>query len=90
MKMVFQGKTPHQLAKQLIDPKQNGHKDFKKLIAHADECVAASHINLFYVNLIIIDADNEFRTHKQRLKRTKKHQNKRYKYLIFNYLYRIV
>jgi mono/diheme cytochrome c family protein len=37
MKMVFQGKTPHQLAKQLIDPKQNGHKDLKKLIAHADD-----------------------------------------------------
>lgn len=37
MKMVFQGKTPRQLAKQLIDPKQNGHKDMKKLIAHADD-----------------------------------------------------
>jgi hypothetical protein len=37
MKMVFQGKTPRQLAKQLIDPKQNGHKDLKKLIAHADD-----------------------------------------------------
>jgi cytochrome c5 len=37
MKMVFQGKTPRQLAKQLIDPKQNGHKDMQKLIAHADD-----------------------------------------------------
>jgi hypothetical protein len=37
MKMVFQGKTPRQLAKQLIDPKQNGHKSLKKLIAHADD-----------------------------------------------------
>lgn len=37
MRMVFQGKTPRQLAKQLIDPKQNGHKDMKKLIAHADD-----------------------------------------------------
>lgn len=37
MKMVFQGKTPHQLAKQLIDPKTNGNKDIKKLIAHADD-----------------------------------------------------
>ena len=37
MKMVFQGKTRRQLAKQLVDPKQNGHKDFKKLIAHADD-----------------------------------------------------
>jgi hypothetical protein len=37
MKMVFQGRTPAQLAKQLINPKQNGNKDFKKLIAHADD-----------------------------------------------------
>ncbi|OOQ61684.1 cytochrome c family protein [Mucilaginibacter pedocola] len=37
MKMVFQGKTPRQLAQQLIDPKQNGHKDLKALIAHADD-----------------------------------------------------
>jgi mono/diheme cytochrome c family protein len=37
MKMVFEGKTPRQLAKQLVDPKQNGHKDLKKLIAHADD-----------------------------------------------------
>jgi len=37
MRMVFQGRTPHQLAKQLVDPKQNGDKDLKKLIAHADD-----------------------------------------------------
>ena len=37
MKMVFQGRTPRQLAKQLMDPKQNGHKDMKKLIEHADD-----------------------------------------------------
>lgn len=37
MRMVFQGKTPRQLAKQLIDPAQNGHKDMKKLIEHADD-----------------------------------------------------
>jgi len=37
MKMVFQGRTAHQLAKQLIDPKQNGNKDIKKLIEHADD-----------------------------------------------------
>lgn len=37
MKMVFQGRTAYQLAKQLIDPKQNGHKDFRKLIEHADD-----------------------------------------------------
>lgn len=37
MKMVFEGKTAHELAKQLIDPNQNGHKDLKKLIEHADD-----------------------------------------------------
>lgn len=37
MRMVFQGKTAYQLAKQLIDPKQNGNKDRKKLIEHADD-----------------------------------------------------
>ncbi|MES2703890.1 MAG: hypothetical protein V4649_14720 [Bacteroidota bacterium] len=37
MKMVFQGKTPHQLAKQLTDPSANGHKDRKKLLEHADD-----------------------------------------------------
>lgn len=37
MKMVFQGKTPHQLAKQLIDPQQNGHKTLEQLIEHAND-----------------------------------------------------
>lgn len=37
MKMVFEGKSAHELAKQLIDPNQNGHKDMKKLIEHADD-----------------------------------------------------
>ena len=37
MKMVFQGRTPRQLAKQLIDPKQNGHKTKEQLIEHADD-----------------------------------------------------
>lgn len=37
MKMVFQGKTPRQLAQQLVDLKRNGNKDIKKLIAHADD-----------------------------------------------------
>jgi hypothetical protein len=37
MKMVFQGRTPDQLAKQLIDPKQNGHKTKEQLIEHADD-----------------------------------------------------
>lgn len=39
MKMVFEGRTAHQLAKQLIDPNQNGHKDVKKLIAHAEDAL---------------------------------------------------
>lgn len=34
MKMVFQGKTPHQLALQLLDPKQNGRRTRVQLIDH--------------------------------------------------------
>ncbi|RZK82376.1 MAG: hypothetical protein EOO92_01985 [Pedobacter sp.] len=37
MKMVFEGRTASQLAKQLLDKKQNGNKDIKKLIEHADD-----------------------------------------------------
>lgn len=37
MKMVFEGRTAHELAKQLLDRKQNGNKDIKKLIEHADD-----------------------------------------------------
>lgn len=37
MKMVFQGKTPYQLAKQLVNPKQNGNKNMQQLIEHADD-----------------------------------------------------
>lgn len=39
MKMVFQDRTAHQLAKQLIDPKQNGHKSKEQLIEHADDAL---------------------------------------------------
>jgi len=42
MKMVFEGKTPRQLAKQMIDPKQNGHKNMEQLIAHADDGLVLS------------------------------------------------
>jgi len=42
MKMVFQGRTPYQLAKQLLDPKQNGNKDMKKLLEHADDGLVLS------------------------------------------------
>lgn len=34
MKMVFQGKTPKQLAAQLKDPSLNGHKTMQQLIDH--------------------------------------------------------
>ena len=42
MKMVFQGKTPHQLAKQLMDPEQNGHKTKKQLLAHASDALVVA------------------------------------------------
>lgn len=45
MKMVFQGRTPHQLAKQLIDPAQNGHKSKDQLIAHATDGLVLSSWN---------------------------------------------
>jgi hypothetical protein len=37
MKMVFQGRTPYQLAKQLVNPKTNGNKTLAQLIEHADD-----------------------------------------------------
>ncbi|RTY92123.1 hypothetical protein EKM05_02780 [Flavobacterium sp. GSP27] len=37
MKMVFEGRTAHQLAKQLMDPSKNGHMDINKLKKHADD-----------------------------------------------------
>jgi len=37
MKLVFQGKTAHQLAKQLVDPKLNGHKNIDQLLAHVSD-----------------------------------------------------
>ena len=37
MKMVFEGRTPNQLAKQLVNPKTNGNKTLQKLIEHADD-----------------------------------------------------
>jgi len=37
MRMVFQGKTAHQLAKQIADPNTNGHKNMQALIAHASD-----------------------------------------------------
>lgn len=37
MKMVFEGRTPHQLATQLVDPEQNGHKNREQLLEHAHD-----------------------------------------------------
>ena len=37
MKMIFQGRTANQLAKQLVNPKTNGNKTLQQLIAHADD-----------------------------------------------------
>jgi hypothetical protein len=42
MKMVFEGKSANELAKQLLNPKLNGNKDLKKLIAHADDGLVLS------------------------------------------------
>nr|WP_294871618.1 hypothetical protein [uncultured Pedobacter sp.] len=42
MKMVFQGKTAHELAKQLVNPKQNGNKSMKQLLEHADDGLVLS------------------------------------------------
>ncbi len=39
MKMIFQGKTPRQLAKQIVDPKQNGNKNKEKLLEHAHDAL---------------------------------------------------
>jgi hypothetical protein len=37
MKMVFEGKTAEELAKQLVNPKTNGNKTLKQLLEHADD-----------------------------------------------------
>lgn len=37
MKMVFQGRTATQLAKQLVNPKTNGNKTLQQLKEHADD-----------------------------------------------------
>lgn len=37
MKMVFQGRTAHQLALQIMDYNQNGHKSKEQLLAHATD-----------------------------------------------------
>lgn len=37
MKMVFQGRSPRELAKQLMDPAKNGHKNKEQLLEHAND-----------------------------------------------------
>jgi cytochrome c5 len=37
MRMVFQGKTPGELARQLKDPKQNGNRSLEQLLHHLTE-----------------------------------------------------
>ncbi|MEP0710700.1 hypothetical protein [Algoriphagus sp.] len=37
MKMVFEGRSPRELALQLVDLERNGHKDMEALKAHADD-----------------------------------------------------
>lgn len=37
MKMVFEGRTRNQLAKQLVNPRTNGNKTMQQLIEHADD-----------------------------------------------------
>jgi hypothetical protein len=37
MRMVFQGRTPRQLALQIMDPKQNGGKNKQQLLAHPND-----------------------------------------------------
>ena len=46
MKMVFQGKTPHQLALQIMDYKQNGHKNKKQLLEHARDTLVKAGWNM--------------------------------------------
>ena len=42
MKMVFQGRTPNQLATQIVNPKTNGNKTLQQLIKHADDGLVMS------------------------------------------------
>ena len=46
MKMVFEGKTPRELALQIMDYKQNGHKTKEKLIEHARDTLVKAGWNM--------------------------------------------
>jgi len=46
MKMVFQGRSAYQLARQIMDPKQNGHKNKQQLIQHASDTLVKAAWNM--------------------------------------------
>ena len=46
MKMVFQGRTPHQLASQIMDYNKNGHKNKEQLLEHARDTLVKAGWNM--------------------------------------------
>jgi hypothetical protein len=46
MKMVFQGRTPRQLALQIMDYNKNGHKNKKQLVEHARDTLVKAAWNM--------------------------------------------
>jgi len=46
MKMVFQGRTPRQLAMQIVDYKRNGHKNKEQLLEHARDTLVKAGWNM--------------------------------------------
>jgi len=46
MKMVFQGKTPNQLALQIMDYNRNGHKNKRQLLEHARDTLVKAGWNM--------------------------------------------
>lgn len=46
MKMVFQGKTAHELALQIMDKNQNGHKNKEQLLEHAHDTLVKTAWNM--------------------------------------------
>lgn len=46
MKMVFQGKTAHQLALQIMDYNRNGHKNKRQLLEHARDTLVKAGWNM--------------------------------------------
>lgn len=46
MKMVFQGRTPHQLALQIMDYNKNGHKNKTQLMEHARDTLVKAGWNM--------------------------------------------